>query len=135
MKEFVEGFANFTEDIPIQRIRPATSTVIYKTRCSDWTPEQFGVGIPGIDGFERIRTLISIRCVERSLSSQLERNWSYGRTMTKFYDWVWDLLVAFWEEKQHLLFINSSSNEGLFRSLAQAVAGADVQIINENAVF
>lgn len=134
LKEFVEGFANFTEDIPIQRIRPATSTVIYKTRCSDWTPEQFGVGIPGIDGFERIHS--DINQVRRTLIVVTARKelvvWAHN---DQIYDWVWDLLVAFWDEQQHLLFINSSSNEGLFRSLAQAIAGADVQIVNENAVF
>ena len=54
LKEFLEGFANFPDDIPLKSIRPATSTVIYKTKCASWTPEDFRKGIPGIASFERV---------------------------------------------------------------------------------
>ena len=51
------------------------------------------------------------------------------------YNWDWELLIVFWDEEQKLLFINSSSNEGVFKSLARAVAGDDVELVNEHAVF
>src|SRR6185437_1927962 len=51
LKEFVDGFAHFPEDMPIQRIRPATSAVVYKTRCADWRPQDFRHGIAGIDRY------------------------------------------------------------------------------------
>ena len=134
LKEFVEGFANFTEDIPIQRIRPATSTVIYKTRCPNWTPEKFRLGVPGIDGYARVH--FDINHAHRTLVIVTARKepvvWAHN---DQIYDSVWDLLVVFWDDYQHLLFINSSSNQGLFKPLARAVAGEDVEIVNENAVF
>jgi hypothetical protein len=40
-----------------------------------------------------------------------------------------------WDEQQKLLFINNSSNQGEFKLLAKAIAGEDVELINEQAVF
>lgn len=45
------------------------------------------------------------------------------------------MLIAIWDPEQNLLFINSSSNEGVFKSLARAVAGDDAELIAEHAVF
>ncbi len=134
LKEFLEGFASFTDDIPLQRIRPATSAVIYKTRCSDWSPDNFRAGIPGLYNFERIHS--DINHARHTLVVVTARKepvaWAHN---DQVYDWVWDLLVVFWDQQQKLLFINSSSNEGVFKSLARAVAGAEVELINESAVF
>jgi len=134
LKEFVDGFANLTDDIPIKRIRPATSTVIYKTNCSDWDPENFKEGILGSDRLERIhydvnhqrRTLIVVTARKDLVP------WAHN---DQIYDWIWDLLVVFWNERLNLLFVNSSSNEGVFKSLARAIAGDDVELVNENVVF
>ena len=41
LNEFAEGFANFPKEIPIQSLSPALSTVIYKTKCDEWKPDNF----------------------------------------------------------------------------------------------
>ena len=134
LKEFVDGFAHFPEDMPIQRIRPATSAVVYKTRCADWRPQDFRHGIPGIDRYERVH--FDVNDARRTLIIVTARKepvvWAHN---DQIYDWVWELLVIFWDDSRHLLFINSSSNEGLFKALARAVAGPDVELVSENAVF
>ena len=43
--EFLKGFTNFPEDIPLQNIRPALSAVIYKTQCAMWKPNNFIKGL------------------------------------------------------------------------------------------
>jgi superfamily II DNA or RNA helicase len=134
LKEFLDGFASFPEDIPLKRMRPATSTVIYKTKCDDWTPENFKQGIPGSSSLERIhwdvnhakKTLVVVT------AKRVRLDWA---DIEEIYNWDWELYVVIWDDTQKLLFINNSSNEGEFKALAKAVAGEDVELINEQPVF
>lgn len=133
-KAFVDGFANFPEDLPLTQIRPATSTVVYRTQCENWTPDRFRSGIPGIASFERVhsdinheqKTLIIVTARKRSIE------WA---EIDEIYNWDWELYVVIWDEDQRLLFINNSGNEGEFKTLAVAVAGEEVELVNEQAVF
>lgn len=50
---FVDGFQNFPDDIPLANVRPAMSTVAYKTKCEKWAPTQFEDGLDGVDSLER----------------------------------------------------------------------------------
>ena len=134
LKEFVDGFATFPDDVPLNQIRPATSTVIYRTKCDDWTPENFDAGIPGIVSFERIHW--DVNHEQRTLVVVAARKVPVVWVASdEIFNWDWSLLVIFWDHEQHLLFINSSSNDGVYRPLACAIAGNDVELIRENAVF
>jgi hypothetical protein len=134
LREFLEGFAHFPDDIPLKNLRPATSTVIYKTKCLRWTPENFRTGIPGIASCERIyhgvndqrQTLVVITARRVSV------DWA---DITDIFTWEWELYILFWDQEQHLLFIHNSSNSGNFQPLARAVAGEDVALINGQTVF
>ncbi|MBK9156409.1 MAG: hypothetical protein IPM25_19745 [Chloracidobacterium sp.] len=53
LNDFSEGFKNFPTEIPIQTLTPALSTVIYRTKCADWTPDNYVKGLVGIDGYEK----------------------------------------------------------------------------------
>ena len=46
LQEFLRGFTEFTKDIPLKTVRPATSAVVYKTTCEGWTPQNFREGLP-----------------------------------------------------------------------------------------
>ena len=39
------------------------------------------------------------------------------------FTWNWDLLIVIWDSDHKLLFINSASNSGYYKKLAQAVGG------------
>jgi superfamily II DNA or RNA helicase len=134
LKDFVAGFANFPSDIPLNKIRAATSTVVYRTQCSDWAPRSFGAGIPRFKSCERVHSGVNHeRKVLVVVTARKERvDWINNDLL---YDWVWELFVIHWDRAQKLLFINSSSNEGVYKLLAQAVGGQDVQLINEYSVF
>jgi hypothetical protein len=54
LQEFFRGFTAFTKDIPLKTIRPATSTVVYRTTCQKWMPHNFRDGLPAFNSYERI---------------------------------------------------------------------------------
>jgi superfamily II DNA or RNA helicase len=131
--EFLKGFTNFPEDIPLQNIRPALSAVIYKTRCAIWNPKNFieGLGKPG--SFDQI--FYDINSEKNVLvvvtGKRIPIDWAQ---LKEIYNMEWELLILFWDPNQNLLFINGSSNEGYYRELAQSVAG-DIEQIRDSDVF
>lgn len=121
--EFLEGFSKFPEDIPLQNLRPALSTTMYRTACDEWTPENFKEGLPGLDSVERIyhdvnyqkNTLVIVT------ARKVPIDWSISQEL---YNWDWQLYIVFWDKEQQMLFINNSDNSGYYQSLAEAVAGS-----------
>lgn len=131
--EFIDGFNKFPEDIPLQNIRPATSAVIYKTKCTTWSPDNFLNGIESADSFERIH--YDLNPVENTLVIVTARKASIDWAQIKdIYNWDWELLILFWDRDQNLLFINSSSNSGYYQELAESVAG-EVELVKGLHVF
>jgi hypothetical protein len=134
LQEFLQGFTDFTKEIPLKTVRPATSTVVYKTACTEWTPENYRAGIPGVDSCHQLHeainhtkhTLIVVAARRHELS------WA---DLSNLYDWQWELYVVIWSPEQNLLFINSSTNSGEFQGLAQAVAGDTATLIKGQDVF
>lgn len=134
VREFLDGFNQFPDDIPLRALRPASSTVVYRTRCAAWTPERFREGIPAIESFVRIHH--SINAAENTLVIVSARRapieWI---DLEDLYTWEWELYVLIWDRNTNLLYINGSSNRGMFKELAEAVAGKDVELIREADVF
>jgi superfamily II DNA or RNA helicase len=134
LRDFLAGFTEFPEDIPLKTVRPATSTVVYKTLCDDWQPEKFTEGIPGIEACEQVHhgvneekhTLVVVT------ARRVPLDWTDVETV---FSWQWELYVVMWSPDQALLFINSSTNSGEFRGLAHAIAGADAALVNGQQVF
>ncbi|MFC1911963.1 hypothetical protein ACFLXG_02245 [Chloroflexota bacterium] len=133
LQKFIDGFKNFPEEIPLQNIRPAMSTVIYKTKCKSWVPQDFQKGIQGIESLERIHHDINN---ERDIlvivtAKKVPIDWAQ---FEEIFNWDWELYVLFWDKDQELLFIHSSSNAGYYKRLAEAVAG-EVELIKGPPVF
>jgi superfamily II DNA or RNA helicase len=134
LNKLAEGFLRFPKDIPIQTLNPALSTVIYKTKCLEWSPDSFVDGLPSIgptdkrvaDINEDGRTLIIIT------ARKVEVKWA---RVEEIFNWDWELYVVFWDKDQNLLFINNSNNSGDFKKLAHAVAGPDAKLVRGENVF
>jgi superfamily II DNA or RNA helicase len=134
LNKLAEGFYRFPKQIPIQSLNPALSTVIYRTKCEEWTPDNFLNGLVGVDSFEKLfhdineesRTLIIVTV------RKVEVKWTKTDGV---FNWAWDLYVVFWDEEQNLLFINNANNSGDFKKLAQAVAGSSAALIRGDSVF
>jgi superfamily II DNA or RNA helicase len=134
LQEFLRGFTQFTKEIPLKTVRPATSAVVYRTRCADWTPENFKAGIPGLNTCEQVHE--TINHAEHTLVVVTARRVPLEWTdVESLFSWEWELYVVIWSPGQNLLFINSSTNSGEYRALAQAVAGDGVILIKGQEVF
>ena len=134
LQEFLEGFTDFTNEIPLKTVRPAISTVVYQTKCAKWNPENFKSGIPAIGGCARIHNTINER--EHTLVIITARRISLDWTdIENLFSWQWDLYVVIWSPDQNLLFINASTNTGEYKALAEAIAGREVTLIEGQQVF
>ncbi len=131
--EFNDGFRDFPEEIPIQNIHPAMSTVVYKTNCDEWTPEKCMSGIDGAESLDLKR--FSINYYKNTLiiitAKRIAIDWV---NLKEMYNWNWELNIVYWDQEQQLLFINSSGNSGYYQKLAEAVVG-NVELIKGGDVF
>jgi len=131
--EFLKGFTNFPEEIPLQNIRPALSVVIYKTLCATWNPENIIKGLEKTRSFDQIyhdynaekNVLVVVT------GRRIPVDWGQ---LKEIYNMEWELLILYWDQNQNLLFINGSSNEGYYKELAESVAGV-VEQIKDSDVF
>ena len=132
-QEFIAGFQNSLTDITLKNLRPAMSTVVYKTMCEDWKPENFVKGIYASESFDHIDHTINIR--ERTLvivtGKKTPVDWAQSN---KVFNWDWELYILFWDKTQNLLFIHSSDNNSYYEKLAEAVAD-EVELITGGDVF
>jgi hypothetical protein len=133
LAEFLNGFQELPENITLRNVRPAMSTVVYKSKCATWTPENFSEGIPGFTSLDQVYHTLNPH--ESTLvivtTRRVPVEWA---DMDEVYTWDWQLYVLFWDQAKGLLFIHSSSNSGFYRRLAEAVAG-DVEQIRGPQVF
>ena len=133
MQEFIAGFQNSLTDITLKNLHPAMSTVIYKTECVNWKPENFLKGIHAPKSYDRIEHTINIQ--EQTLvivtGKKIPVDWAQSKDI---FNWNWELYILFWDKTQHLLFIHGSDNNGYYEKLAKAVAG-ETELIRRGPVF
>lgn len=132
--EFLGGFQDIPKEVPLQNIRPALSTIVYKTKCQQWNPENFRAGIDAIDKLEHLYHSINPDKNTMFIITAKKNPIDWAK-LKDIYDWAWELFVIYWDKDQKLLFINSSSNSGYFQNIAKAVAGEDVELINGPSIF
>lgn len=132
--EFIEGFKDFPKELSLQNVKPAMSTVVYRTKCENWNPAKFNEGIKGYDNLDR--TFHDLNPLENTLvivtTKKLPVEWAQ---IEEIYTWAWELFILYWDQPQNLLFIHGSSNSGFYKDLAIAVAGDDVEQIKGPPVF
>ncbi|WP_186755965.1 DEAD/DEAH box helicase [Echinicola salinicaeni] len=132
--EFMQGFDKFPDEIQLQNIRPALSTVVYKTNTDTWQPNNFEKGIIGIDNFDQVyhdinseqRTLVLVT------GNKVAVKWG---DLKDIYRLEWTLYVVYWNQEQQLLYINCSANGSMFEKLAAAVSMGTASPINAEDVY
>lgn len=134
LKELLEGFDKKEEFIiPLQEIRPAFSTVVYKNNTNSWNPSKFKEGIRGYDNYDykfddinrKKKILIAL------LGSKKPVDWSKSKDV---YTVNWDIYIVYWESKNNLLFIHSSDKGSLHKDLADSII-EDSLLIRDKDVF
>ena len=134
LQEFLAGFSDYPHEIPLKAVRPALSTVVYKTDCHDWSPNNISAGIPAIRNCNEIYKTINEE-KHTIVVITARRNSPDWSTLEDLYSWQWDLYVIFWSNSLNLLFINCSANAGEYKALAEAIAGENVTLVNGQQVF
>ncbi len=132
--EFMQGFDKFPNEIQLQNIRPALSTVVYKTNTDTWYPSNFEKGIAGIDNFDQVYS--DINSEKRTLvivtGNKVSVKWG---DLKDIYQLEWTLYVIYWNQEQQLLYINCSANGSMFEKLAEVVSLGTASPINAEDVY
>jgi len=131
-QEFLEGFAVEKKLIATQNLTPKMSTVVYRTNCRKWTPHKLVDAVakedllsgPAINAAKNVAFIVT-----RELS---EIEWGSVR---QFINTSYELYVLYWDAPRKLLFIHTSNNEASHESLANLVAGDNVELVKGTTVF
>jgi superfamily II DNA or RNA helicase len=132
--EFLGGFEELPENVTLRNVRPAMSTVVFRTKCAAWSPDAFKDGIAGYNSLDKVYHTLNAQ--ENTLVLVTTRRVSVEwAQIDEIYDWDWQLYVLHWDNEQNLLFIHNSSNSGFFKELAKAVCGDDVEQLKGPPIF
>jgi len=133
ISDFDAGFgSSLPAEVPIRTLAPKMSTVVYRT-TGGWDPqaavEYFGSDrllTPSI-AVNRQKNLAWLVTEERS-----PVRWGDIKTVEEI---TYDLYVLYWDAEKHLLYINSSNTGGVYKELAEAVCGPDLEIIKGEVIY
>ncbi|OHB55824.1 MAG: hypothetical protein A2Y12_15545 [Planctomycetes bacterium GWF2_42_9] len=134
-QEIISGFKNLNaSSMPLQNLKPALSTVVYKSDHIKWYPDNFKAGLPDpnkyLHLFHDINSEKNILIIIYAIQSEIE--WGNFKDTTQL---EWHLIIAFWEPKNKLLFIHGSDKSSLYTELANSLVGKNSKIINKMDVF
>lgn len=133
-QEFIANFDDFPAELSLQAVKPATSAVIYRTRCQNWNPENFRAGIPQIEDCLQVQHTINphSKVLVIATTRRIPLSWTDAQNLHSV---EWELYVAYWNASANLLFINNSGNKGEFGQLARTIAGDDASLITGDPLF
>ncbi len=134
-KELMSGFSKLSDSkIPFQNIKVKLSTVVYKNKTDSWFPSNFKAGIPKYDElpykFDDLNRNDNILIIITADKTDVE--WIENKDIFQI---NWNIIVAYWETKNNLLFINSSDNSSLYQDLAKAIIGDNAELIRGIDIF
>lgn len=132
--EFMQGFNKFPNEIQLQNITPALSTVVYKTDTDVWYPNNFEKGITGIDNFDQVYSDINTEKRTLIVVTGNKVNVKWG-DLKDIYRIEWTLYVVYWNQEQQLLYINCSANGSLFEKLAEVVSIGTASPVNAEDIY
>ena len=131
MNEFEQAFSNLPDDISIVNLSPKMSTVAYKTQTTSWCPERIEnlykdrlINQPAINHAEHVAWFVT-KDVEAV-------SWGDVKSIAQT---SYNLFVAYWDSTHHMLYINTSNNEGVFKELAEAICGESVELYKGGSVY
>lgn len=132
--DFIKGFETFPNELQLQNVRPALSSVIYKTNIEEWKPENFELGIPNIDNLSQVYSDINNHENTLVIVTAEKSSVKWGK-VEDVEDVIWTLYVLHWDQSNQLLFINSSENNGVYKKLAEVVTNYTADLVCAEDVF
>lgn len=129
--KFNAGFRSPDGKLSLRNIKPAMSTVVYRTKRASWKPENFREALdPEVEVLPP-----EINREKNALVFAIKRRepvkWGKFKDIA---DLFYDLYVVYWDKAQKLLFINCSNKDCAHESLAEAICG-DVALVTGEDVL
>lgn len=129
-KEYQDFRAEFSEPSKLLDLglTPSISTTIYKMEFAKWKPDRFSEFAN--KQFQIVDSIINDEqdILVFSVKSYLPVGWTSSKEL---FDESWDLYIAFYDRSTNLLFIHSSSKDGLVKRLVQLIAEDAIQVKGE----
>ena len=128
----MDGFGDSLEGIPLQTLQPKMNTIVYRTECDEWRPQEIEAALPFasvqagpvINDEERIAIFVT--------REDIPVRWSSTKEVTNV---EWNLFMIHWDSETKLLYINSSKSKELHEKLANSVCGEQVARIMGEPVY
>jgi superfamily II DNA or RNA helicase len=123
----------YFDNIPYDAIAPRLSVFVFRTRCRSWNPK----ALSGLEGRSSMVVEDPIVSEENTLVLMIMRQeerlrWARVNQPT---DVVYNLVMVHWDEESELLYVHSSSVDGIAHQAAKLVAGDDVVPLKGEEVF
>jgi hypothetical protein len=134
VSDFEAAFgSSLPEEVPIRTLAPKMSTVVYRTGCVTWDPDA------ALSLFGAQNLLTSTIAVNRQRNVAwfvtAERHPVRWGTLKTVEEVTYNLYVLYWNAAMALLYINSSNNGSVHKTLAEAVCGDNAEIIKGETVY
>ena len=131
--DFEQAFGDLPEQVSIRSVTPKMSTVVYRTGCTDWTPD----GVTALFGEDALLTTpVAVNERDHVLwfvaETRTPVRWTDLHAVEEI---AFVLYVLYWDEPRGLLYVNCSTPDGTYGDLAEAVCGDDVRLVNGPHVY
>jgi superfamily II DNA or RNA helicase len=133
ISDFETNFTELPESITLRSLFPKMSAVVYRSKSSDWKPEEILsvypeeslVTVPiGLNLRDGVAWFVTEECAEVS--------WGDVKMLEEISH---HLYILYWDAATRLLYIHSSNNDILHEELAAAVCGKDVERIKGENIY
>jgi hypothetical protein len=133
VSDFEAGFTSLPEQVSIRSVTPKMSTVVYETRCDDWTPEK-ALALFGEEALLTSPAAVNER--DHVMWFIAENRETVTWTDLQAVEEVsYDLYVAYWDHVRGVLYVNCTANDGTYREFAKALCGEDVALVTGPDVY
>lgn len=132
-EDFYVGLDAHFENIPEETVAPRLSTFVFRTTCTKWHPEN-------LTKLEKAKALIvedpiinpELGLVLMVMRHESKLRWARVNAPA---DVVYNLILAHWDAERGLLYVHSSTVDGIQTEAAKLLAGDDVTVLGGENVF
>jgi superfamily II DNA or RNA helicase len=133
LDEFEGAFGQLPDEVPIRTLEPKMSTVVYRTRCTEWQP---GSIVEFVGAENLVTDPIAINDAQHVAWFVVERRqpvqWA---DLDSFEEIAFHLFVVYWDRTRQLLYINSSDTGSMHDDLANVVSADTAELIRGEAAY
>lgn len=132
LSEFEQAFATLPEGVSLKNLAPKMSTVAYKTQTTQWYPEK----IAEYYNKKLYTKPIAVNHQEHVMWFVTRENMpvTWG-DIKSIEDTSYNLYIYYWDKENNMLYVNSSSNDGMYEEQAKLLCGESVERLKGINVF